>query len=260
MIQAESISKYLNAPLKVTVFDTLESTNRTAREIAKSNPNSGDQLIIARSQTGGRGRMGRSFFSPDGGLYMSFLFRPDVSAADSVKITAAAAVAVARAIDSIAGTKSEIKWVNDVYIGGKKICGILTEGQTRTDGSLEYAILGIGINLVAPTDGFPEDIADRAGSVFSIPPYDSDNKLAAAVINEFTKIMSGGFDKALFLNEYRSRSCVIGHEVDVMRIADGEAIPALAVRIDDECRLIVQFTDGTEKALGSGEVSIRERK
>ena len=260
MIQAESISKYLNVPLKITVFDTLESTNRTAREITQSAPNSDDQLIIARSQTGGRGRMGRSFFSPDGGLYMSLLFHPDMTAADAVKITASAAVAVARAIDSIAGTKSEIKWVNDVYIGGKKICGILTEAQIRTDGSLEYVILGIGINLVAPIGGFPDDIADRAGAVFDTLPADADNMLAATVINEFTKIMHGGFDKALFLDEYRSRSCVFGREVDVMRIADGVATPAVAVGIDDKCRLIVRFSDGTQEALGSGEVSIRERK
>ncbi len=257
MLKAERILKYLSAPLKITVFDTLESTNRTARELAKSN--NGEQVIIARSQTGGRGRMGRSFFSPDGGLYMSLLLYPDMMASAGVMITAAAAVAVARAIDSAAGTKSEIKWVNDVYLGGKKVCGILTEAQTRSDGSIEYAVLGIGINLVAPDGGFPEDIAGRAGAVFDTLTDDADNKLAATVINEFTNIMRGGFDKAGFLDEYRSRSCVIGHAVDVMRIADGEATPAFAVGIDDDCRLIVRFANGTEEALGSGEVSIREK-
>ena len=254
MLTAEKISKYLTEPITVSVFETLESTNRTAREFAAGKR---EHLIIARSQSGGRGRLGRSFFSPNGGLYMSLLLYPQSDITDVSLITSAAAVAVSRAIECVADVKCEIEWVNDIYIEGKKVCGILTEGQMRSDGMLDYAILGIGVNLLPPTCGFPEDIASRAGSLFDELPTDTDNILAATIVNEFMLLYRSGLDKELFLDEYRSRSCLIGREIDVMRIVGGEMKSAVAVGIDDNCRLVVRYDDGTTEALESGDVTIR---
>ena len=254
MLTKENISKHLNESIHVSVFETLESTNKTAREMTSDGQ---EQLIIARSQTGGRGRLGRSFFSPCGGLYMSFLLYPEAKNADVTLITAAAAVAVSRAIDCVADVKCQIKWVNDIYLDSKKVCGILTEGLISSDGDFNYLILGIGINITAPPDGFPSEIVNRAGAVFESLADDADNKLAAAVVNEFMTIYRSGLKKKDFLNEYRSRSCVIGRTVNVMRIAGGEALTAEAIGIDDDCRLTVRYDDGTIESLGSGEVTIK---
>lgn len=252
MISEQGILKYLAEPMDVRVYDELSSTNKTARELEPSLD--GEALIIARRQSGGRGRMGRSFFSPEGGLYMSLLLRPKMSAAEAVKLTSAAAVAVSCAIDEIAGVRCGIKWVNDVYLDGRKVCGILTEAQI-TDGALSFAVLGIGVNLVPPKCGFPEEIKNRAGSVFDRIEADEDDRLAAGIVNEFMRMYRNG--AAEHLAEYRERSFLIGREVDVMRIADGECRPAVAVAIDDECRLVVRYADGSAEALGSGDVSVR---
>ena len=254
MLIAEKIYEYLDAPLCVSVFDSLESTNRTARELASQKR---EHLIIARCQSGGRGRLGRSFFSPNGGLYMSLLLYPQANIADTSLITSAAAVAVSRAIEHVVGVECKIKWVNDIYVDGKKVCGILTEGQMRSDGGFDYAILGIGINLLPPVGGFPEDIVNRAGALFSELPPDADNILAAAVVNEFLKLYRLGLNIKLFLDEYRSRSCVIGRAVDVIRIVGDKTTPAVATQIDDKCRLVVRYEDGSIEALESGDVSIR---
>ncbi len=252
MITREAIEKHLEYPLIVRVYGELASTNHTARQLATTF--GGEALIVARTQSGGRGRMGRSFFSPEGGLYMSLLLRPEMSPSEAITLTTAAAVAVCRVIDSMTGQRCEVKWVNDVYLRGRKVCGILSESEIA-DGKLSYAVLGIGVNLVPPEGGFPEDIKNRAGAVFDHIEKDADNALAAGIVNEFMRIYKGG---GSHLDEYRQRSFLIGREVDVMRIADGERRPATAVAIDDECRLIVRYHDGSEEALGSGDVSVRE--
>ena len=254
MLTDKDIIKYLNEPIAVSVFEKLESTNTTAKEMARSGK---EHIIIARSQSGGRGRLGRSFFSPDSGLYMSLLFYPSPEICDASLITSAAAVAVARAIDRIANVRCQIKWVNDIYLAGKKVCGILTEGQLCPSGGFEYAVLGIGINLTAPKDGFPEEIADRAGAVFEVLPSNADNILAATVINEFMSLYKNGLKRQGFLDEYRTRSCVIGRVVNVMHVVDGESIQAEAIGIDNDCRLIVRYSDGTSESLVSGDVTLK---
>ncbi len=255
MINEKTITSMLVYPLDVTVFDELASTNLTAREFARSGDRC-EQIIIARRQTSGRGRLGRSFFSPNGGLYMSLLLFPQNRAYDALYITTAAAVAVARAIDKVANVRCEIKWVNDVYLNGRKICGVLTEGQA-SESSLDFAVLGIGINLTAPEGGFPSDIALRAGAVFEVLPHDADNKIAAEVINEFYRLYSSA--EISFANEYRERSNLIGREVNVMRITDGEATPATVIGIGDNFSLIVEYENKKREALTSGEVSVREK-
>ena len=175
-------------------------------------------VILASAQRQGRGRMGRQFFSPkDSGLYMSILLRPTTTTAP-LYITTAAAVAVSEAIEEVAGVPSSIKWVNDVYCRGKKVCGILTEGVI-TD-KLQYAVLGIGINVLPPADGFPCEIESRAGAVFdekTPPPAHPREELAAAIITRFW-----GYYKALsaktFLTSYRKRDLLKGRTVEVLDI------------------------------------------
>lgn len=211
-------------------------------------------VVIADRQTRGRGRMRRPFFSPDGtGLYMSILLRPGVPAADSVLITAAAAVSVAKAIERISGRKAGIKWVNDIFIDGLKVCGILTEGAVGQDGLLQYAALGIGVNIAPPPGGFPDEISKIAGAVYEKDaPQDARARLAAAILDNLYDDRSMA-EKA-FLTEYRQRSMIIGRNVTVSLGED--LFTARAISIDDDCRLIVETERGL-LPLCAGEVSIR---
>ncbi len=255
MLDEGIISEKLQVPIDVQIYDELASTNLTAREIAMCGDGC-EKVIIARRQTSGRGRLGRRFHSELGGLYMSLLMYPQSSAQDALHITTAAAVAVARAIDRATGERCEIKWVNDVYLRGKKVCGILTEGQLGAD-RLDFAVLGIGINLTEPKGGFPSDIAARAGAVFDTLPSGADNAIAAEAINEFYRIYRN--EGSSYINEYRERSCLTGRTVDVMRVVDGDTTPATVIGIGDDFSLTVEYADGKREALTSGEVSVREK-
>ncbi|MCI8387988.1 MAG: biotin--[acetyl-CoA-carboxylase] ligase [Clostridiales bacterium] len=275
LLSADRIRAYLSQPDTIKRIDVhwmVDSTNKIARELANTEHN--DTLIVAAAQTSGRGRLGRSFFSPEGsGLYMSLLLHPEREASDSVLITTAAAVAVSRAIDKLrteffdeSVEPAQLKWVNDVYISGRKVCGILTEAQLDLETSrLEYAVLGIGLNVVEPEGGFPEEIKNRAGAIFAADiesdlckttiPNDVFNRLAAEVVNEFYKLYPT-LDKGLFLDDYRSRSFLTGKRVEVIRGTD--SYDAIVVGIDEEFRLIVKKIDNNyEEYLSSGEVSLR---
>ena len=155
---AETIKKYINCESEIILLDEIDSTNNFLKQKAESGEKSGT-VIIAKRQTGGKGRLGRSFFSPQGGMYLSILLRPQISAEKSLFITTAAAVAVCRAIEKVSNKKSGIKWVNDVFIDNKKVCGILTEASLDFEtGGLYYAVVGIGVNLYYPKNSFPNDI------------------------------------------------------------------------------------------------------
>jgi BirA family biotin operon repressor/biotin-[acetyl-CoA-carboxylase] ligase len=162
ILSAQSITKYLEeaaSNFHIEMYKTVDSTNNKLKELARQGAPEGT-VVIAKEQTHGKGRMNRSFHSPaETGIYMSILLRPKFSTADAILITTAAAVAVAQAVEAVAGREAKIKWVNDVFCDGKKICGILTEASVDIEsGSLEYAILGIGINVIAPQNGFLDDI------------------------------------------------------------------------------------------------------
>ncbi len=255
MITKEELLKHLDCDLSVVVYDELDSTNLAARTMAASTCK--DTLIVALRQTAGRGRLGRSFFSPSGGIYMSLLIHPRSNMATYSGVTAAAAVAVARAIDKVSDKKCHIKWVNDIYLDERKVCGILAEAQVASTGEMKFVIVGIGINLTAPKGGFPKDIADRAGAVFETLPKGADALIAAEAVNEFMGLYKNGFGAAEILPEYRMRSNIVGREVDVFRCVGGEPKYAKALSIDDDFRLVVRYPDGTEEALGAGEVSVR---
>jgi len=241
--------------LRLNVFGSVSSTNIVLRELADRGEPEG-AVAIAVSQTGGRGRRGRSFFSPPGtGAYVSILLRPDLAAEDATFITTASAVAVCEAVETVSGRPAQIKWVNDVLLDGRKICGILTEASFGMEsGRVEYAVLGAGINVYTPEGDFPEEIRKVAGSVFDRPQPDAKNRLIAEYLSCFLPRYRalGGVDT---VSEYRRRSAVIGRRVAV-RSAAGET-PALALGVDDRCRLLVRYENGAQEALSSGEISVR---
>lgn len=260
ILSAQSIIKYLRdetKDLRIEVFKTVSSTNTVLKNAAEAGESEG-KVIIAEEQTGGRGRMGREFYSPpDTGIYMSILLRPTITAMESLFITTAAAVAVARAIETVAGCTASIKWVNDIYCYGKKVCGILTEGALDLEnGKLKYAVLGIGINVIPPKEDFPDELKKIATAIFKDNDYTADGKsrLAAQVLNHFWSYYES-LEQRKFMEEYRRRSFILGKEINI--IAGDVTKKAIALGIDDECRLIVREEDETITALSSGEVSIR---
>lgn len=233
----------------LVMLDQTDSTNRVAKALAQDGAVHGT-VVVADTQTAGRGQKGRSFFSPAGcGLYISILLR-HVSTADAPLLTARMGVAAARAIEAVAPVNVQIKWVNDLQIGGKKVAGILTEGQAESgQSSLDYAIVGIGIN-VCHVD-FPDELKVIAGTVADAAgtPVDRET-LLAVLLNEVETIL----DDRLFLAEYRRRSSVIGQTVTV---TEGETVyAAVAMDIDDSGALLVE-RDGVPKRLIYGEVRVR---
>ena len=258
IVSAESIRPFLKGDATGFLLDvrhTVTSTNILAKEMAAKGAPEGT-VIIAREQTEGRGRMGRSFYSPlSSGIYFTIILRPKQNLEDSLLITTGAAVAVAKAIEVISNTKAGIKWVNDVYVNDKKVCGILTEASLNFEsGGLEYAVVGIGINI--DTSDFPEDIKGVAGSILGDKPGDAPitSMLVAEVLNNIAQSMDSLTDRK-YLEEYRKRSFLLGK--DIMVIKSKDTFTAKAIEIDDKARLVVEYEDGTKEALVSGEVSTK---
>lgn len=243
------LGESLRARIGVRTTDITGSTNDDIKALAESGAPEGT-VMIAGEQTAGKGRLGRSFYSPkDAGLYMSILLRPKLGTADALAITTAAGAAAARAIDAVCGTNAGIKWVNDIYIGSRKVCGILTEASLSPDGGVRYAVLGIGVNV---TDrGFPDDIKNKAGAVgadISLRPA------IAAKILEFFFAYYESFPSKVYMDEYRRRSVLTGRTIEYEQ--GGVMHTAKVEGIDDDARLIVRGGDGELKYLSSGEVSI----
>ncbi len=257
ILSVQSISKYLKHSLDIEVVPVVSSTSTVLKERAAQGAPHGT-VLIAKEQTAGRGRMGKQFFSPVGtGIYFSILLRPDIPAAESLFLTTSAAVAVARAIEDVSSRKAGIKWVNDVYIENKKVCGILTEASFNIETNrLDYAVVGIGINICAPEGGFPKEIENIATAVFEnqAESVNQSSVLIAHVLNYFFDYYKD-FQNQSYVDEYIRRSIIIGKDICVI---DGtQKTDALALKIDKNCRLKVRFDNGTEKWIHSGEVSIK---
>lgn len=256
LLSESVLRKRLGDAFRLQVYGEADSTNTLARQQAATGAPEGT-VIFADTQRQGRGRMGRSFFSPKGsGLYMSIILRPDTAVAP-LYITTAAAVAVAEAIEEVAGVPASIKWVNDVYCHGKKVCGILTEGSFSDN--LQYAVLGIGINVLSPIGGFPPEIASRAGAVFgekTPPSAHPREELAAAIITRFWGYYNELSSKA-FLSSYRKRDLLKGRTVEVLDVNGRVLEEVTAQGITDDFELLVSDHHGNTKALSSGEVSLR---
>ncbi len=255
-ITAASVAAYLpsDTPWRTTVFSSIDSTNTALKAMAARGEREGC-VLIAEQQTAGRGRMNRSFFSPPaGGLYMSMLLRPALRAEDALLLTTAAAVAVAEAIEAVIGIRAEIKWVNDLFVRAQKVCGILCESALSSDGRLDYAVVGIGINVRAPKGGFPPELAGIAGALVAdgeAAPPELRSRLAAEILTRYA-VLSSALPDTAFLDEYRRRSLVIGRRVTLS--TTGETVTVEG--IDDVCRLLVRTEYGEQKAVSSGECSI----
>lgn len=260
VLSKEGILPALNESLQgneILVYKTIDSTNTEAKKLAVSGAAHGT-VIISEEQTAGRGRRGRSFYSPKGlGIYMSFVLKPTIHVQDSVLITTAASVAVSRAIDKVTGIQTKIKWVNDLFYKDKKICGILTEAVTDCDtGCIDSLILGIGINFCMDPAFVPVELKEIVGGLFETKPADiTRNLLCAQIINEVMELCDHLTERE-FLHEYKEKSMVIGERILV--IGQGEPTPAQALDIDSTGGLVVEFDSGEQQTLTSGEISIRK--
>ena len=232
----------------ICCFDTLPSTNNLAKEMAAQGATEGT-VVIAREQTGGRGRMGRSFSSPAGlGLYLSVILRPKCAPKELMHLTCAAAVAVRRAILKVTGVCADIKWVNDLYVNGKKVCGILSE-SVFCNGQ-RYVIIGVGINL--STTEFPYELADIAASLGT--EETKREPLCVECINELLRVCRHTCKDSL-MEEYKKHSCVLGKSIAYTE--NGEWREGYAEDINENGHLSVRDRNGNIHLLSSGEISLR---
>lgn len=257
ILSSYSIGQHLKNSLDIHVYSTVSSTNTILKEMAEQGACEGT-VVIAEEQTAGKGRMGKSFYSPSKtGIYVSILLRPTISAEESLFLTTSAAVAVSKAIEDVSTKSALIKWVNDIYIGAKKVCGILTEGAFNIETNrLDYAIVGMGINVCPPKEGFPKELKTIATTVFDTQSESANKRsiLIAHLLDYFMEYYDA-FQKKDYVKEYIDRSFILGKEINI--IEDGKTIPATAIEIDKKCRLKVQLKNGSFRWLSSGEVSIR---
>jgi len=239
-------------------FDTVDSTNTTAKQWAEGGAAHGT-ILIAGTQTSGRGRMGRTFSSPVGmGVYLSVILRPNCYPAALMHLTCAAAVAACKAVEAASGVCPEIKWTNDLVCGRKKLGGILTELSVNSvTGLVDYAVIGIGINCRQSTADFPPELQSMATSISEVAKKScSPAFLAAALVEALHQTDSHLLTKkAAIMESYRNRCMTLGQDIVLVR-AD-EIRHGKALDLDEDGRLIVQFSDGTVDAVGSGEVSVR---
>lgn len=254
--------------IEIDVKKSVDSTNNVLKLFASNTLNNKTpKICISEEQTAGKGRRGRSFYSPkDTGIYISFLLYPNIPISEAAMYTTIAATAEAIAIEKVSGFPVDIKWVNDIWMRGKKVSGILTEASASIeDGSLEYVVVGIGINLYEPKGGFPEEIKHVAGSVYTSnePIENLRNKIASELIIQFMKYYEAGLNDSSFLGDYEKRCFVIGKDVKLISpdhesyTPDGLSPVVHVLGINNKCHLHVRFSDGHEDFLSGGEISVQ---
>lgn len=238
-------------------FDSIGSTNDEAKRLAANGAPHGT-VVIAGHQTGGRGRMGRSFHSPAGlGIYLSVILHPGCAPADLMHLTCAAAVAMCDAVENAAGFRPGIKWTNDLVCGKRKLGGILTELSLNANGSVNYAVIGIGINCRHTRSDFPPELRDMAGSLSMVTAASVDTAAVVAAMIDALHHMDQHLltGKTAIMGRYRTDCVTVGQEVSIHRF--DEVRHGTAVSIDDEGALLVRFPDGHTETIAAGEVSIR---
>ena len=243
---------------RLLCLDTVDSTNTECKRRAMSGEDEG-LVVTAEEQTGGRGRLGRSFQSPRGkGLYLSALLRPRLEPAQVADFTAWAAVAVCDAIQACCGVRPRIKWTNDIVLGGRKLVGILTElGLESESNALEYLIPGIGVNVNQTPEDFAPELREVATSLaMELGRPVRRSELAAQIILALDRVYAGfPANKGEYLDKYRADCLTPGNPVQLITPVSRQE--AYAVAIDDDFRLVVELPDGTRKTLSAGEVSVR---
>ncbi len=255
ILLSTEILQYTTYNLKrdnLVLLDTVNSTNLYCKQLAKTKP-CHEILIVANTQTSGKGRMGRVFFSPQNtGIYMSLLLDSKCIVLSPKLLTVAAGVAVCRVLRNICKTDASIKWVNDIFVNGKKACGILAESVCSTNETThQYIIVGIGINISTPDNIFPDEIKSIAGSVF--PNRVSRNEIIAKIFNELRDLyMKNNPDE--LIKEYKSHSCVLGKEIGFTQ--NNKVYTGIADDINNEGNLVVRLSNNETLTLKSGEVSL----
>ncbi len=239
---------------KILEYGEVTSSNDIATYLAKAGEPHGT-VVVATSQTKGRGRTGRSFISSsENGLYMSIILRPELPCEKYNTLTPLIAVSVVNALEKTTSLRPQIKWVNDIYINERKTCGILTESKLSGN-TLEYIICGIGINLAPPENGFPPEISKIAGAVFEkTAPNGYKMELCNAILDELFAYYNNIEDKS-YMQKYRSYSMLIGQEVDIY--VGNDIVNGMVTDIDDNGALVVKCKDGTTRAFNSGEARVR---
>lgn len=237
--------------MKILRYKTVSSTNTLAHDYAKCEGAELPAVFIADGQTAGRGRRGRSFVSDEGaGLYVSFVFKPEKSVTPA-DITVRAAVAAVRAMKTAFGFSADVKWVNDIFWGGKKLGGILAEGECDEEGNLAFAVVGIGVNL--RKRAFSSELADIATTVEDVTGTAPDNELfERELIKEFFAVLQ----EESVIEEYKKSSVALGRRIEVKRIS-GERFFATALDVTEQGELVVLREDGQTETLFSAEISIR---
>ena len=237
-------------------FDTIDSTNTHAKQLAKQGAPHGT-VVIAGAQTAGRGRMGRSFSSPGGqGVYLSVVLRPNCAPIELMHLTCAAGAAMVTAVESVCNVRPKLKWINDLVVGSKKLGGILTE-MSLSNGIVEYAVVGIGINCLQRREDFPAEIADMATSLSMVcqTPVRPEN-LAAAMMEALWQMEKNLLtEKQTWIARYKANCITLGKDIQVIR--GDSVIPGKALDVDEDGGLVVQYADGSIGTVASGEVSIR---
>lgn len=267
-MELNELNEYFNqlSQSKVHFFKTIDSTNTYAKKLLEQADNIcslNKNVIIAESQTAGRGRLGRKFYSPaQTGIYLSIIYVPDEKITNPAKITAFSAVALKRVIERLYKVNPKIKWINDLYLNGKKIAGILTEGFVNyTSGTIDAAIIGIGVNVQNNYREIPEELSTIVGAIQGEEECRcsiTNARFIFEIVNEvFTVLQENPED---IISEYKNGLFMLGNKITVHPIIESDegVFEATAIDIDSEARLIVELPDGTRKALNSGEVSLHQ--
>ena len=257
LLSAEGIRLFLNDPqVEIKIFDEISSTNLEARQAAVNGSAGHGSFVVALEQTAGRGRRGSEFYSPKGtGIYLSVVLEPNETLEGSLLITTAAATAVYKAVRKVCGIELGIKWVNDLYRDGKKVCGILTEAVTDFEsGNIEYAIVGIGLNLYVEKEKFSRELLDVAGGIYpdskSADKADR-NRLVAEIVNSLLEETRN----LQLSKEYVEHNIVPGK--DILILDNKKSRSATALEICPDGKLLVRETDGSQNRLSFGEISIK---
>ncbi len=253
ILSGEAVRCFLENPeVEIQVFQEISSTSQVMKQKALESRLPHGSFVAANSQIEGRGRKGRSFYSPKGsGLYLSVLLYPGKTVQESLEMTAAAAVAVCKAVRESCGVSLDIKWVNDLYLQGKKVCGILTEAVTDFEtGDIEFAVVGIGLNLYEPEEGFPAELRQKAGTILQKGQQVDRNRLAACIVNCLLKEV----EKKGIPGEYIAWNIIPGRKIKLH--SDFKSRIVLAERISEDGRLVIRNEQGQEEILSATDVSL----
>lgn len=241
-MKKELMEKLIKSPMRLFCFESVTSTNIVAKEFAENDEI--NFIVLSEKQTAGKGRLGKSFYSPDSGIYMSVVMPAEEN---YILYTIACAVAVSSAIKKICDINSSIKWVNDVFVDGKKVCGILCEGVGGE--TVKSVVMGIGVNF--NTHNFPQDLNCSAGSLYYGNAQILREELAAQIINELTELIEN-FDAYNLIELYKQRCFILGKQVAI--VGTDKVVGAIDIDIDGS--LIVD-DGGTIKKLNCGEISVK---